>query len=282
MKSKWFSILCLGALMFMVKQDILASGFDDSDLLSSQDYEEVSAFESQLLEMGYSTYNGQDAFTAEKEVVFEKAVKVYTNTDIFEDADITGDEIRDKFQQAHYEWRVPVYYCGETATVSIGKKYEEDEHMGIKNIHMTNRTIDYQQIITEKMNAEGIPLEESDVYFVEHSSGFDGLMAIIVHGEEKYVIPFHKDVWIQNVEERGTDRIAPETLFGFGTMVDIVSENSEMAVNTSGLEESMDAINSTNEEKLQNSWWIYGGAGVVAVIIAGGVVIIKAKKWGRK
>lgn len=74
MKSKWFSILCLGVLMLMVKQDILASGFDDSDLLSSQDYEEVSAFESQLLEIGYSTYNGQDAFTAEKEVVFEKAV----------------------------------------------------------------------------------------------------------------------------------------------------------------------------------------------------------------
>lgn len=211
MKNKWFSILCLPALIFIMRQDVLASGFDDSDLLNSQDYEEVSAFESQLKEIGYSTYNGQDAVTAEKEVVFEKAVKVYTNTDIFEDADITGDEIWDKFQQASYEWRVPVYYCGETATVSIGKMYEEDEHMGINNIHMSNKTVDYQQIITEKMNAEGIPLEESDVYFVEHSFGYDGLMASIVHGEEKYVIPFHKNIWIQNVKERGTDRIAPET-----------------------------------------------------------------------
>lgn len=282
MKNKWFSILCLSVLMLMVKQDILASGFDDSDLLSSQDYEEVSAFESQLLEIGYSTYNGQDAFTAEKEVVFEKAVKVYTMTDIFEEADITGDEIRDKFQHASYEWRVPVYYCDETAMVSIGKMYEEDEHMNILDIHMMDKPVEYQQIITEKMNAEGIPLEESDVYFVEHSSGFDGLMAIIVHGEEKYVIPFHSTVWIENVKERGTDRIESETLFGFGTMVDIVTENSEMAVNTSGLEGSMDTIISTNEEKSQNSWWIYGIAGVVIVIIAGGIVIRKAGKRGRK
>ncbi len=166
--------------------------------------------------------------------------------------------------------------------VSIGKRKENDENMGLGSIHMMDRPVEYQQIITEKMNTEGIPLEESDVYFAEHSSGFDGLMAIIVHGEEKYVIPFHTNVWIQNVKERGTDRIEPETLFGFGTMIDIVSENSEMAVNTSGLEGNMDTIASANEEKSQNSWWIYGVAGVVAVMIAGGIVIRKAGKRGRK
>lgn len=44
----------------------------------------------------------------------------------------------------------------------------------------------------------------------------------------------------------------------------------------------MDAIDSANEENPQNSWGIYGAAGVVIVVIAGGIIIKKIRKCERK
>lgn len=45
---------------------------------------------------------------------------------------------------------------------------------------------------------------------------------------------------------------------------------------------NMDATGSANEENPQNSWGIYGAAGVVTVMAAGGIIIKKIRKRERK
>lgn len=282
MLKKWFCSIFLSIMLVITGKEVLASGFDDSDLLHSQDYREVLTLEPQIMNIKYSTYNGQDSSSAEKTIAFDKAIKVYTLTNVFESGDITADELCAILHQANYEWKVPVYYCGESAVVSIGKT--QTGNMGIGIIQMIDKPMEYQEEIIQLMNEKNIPLEESEIYFVEHSLGYDGLMAIIVHGEDKYVIPFHREVWISNSEARGVDRIEAETLFDFDTMVSIVSENEEESEKAAVLEGNSDGtgIFSESDVDSNNSWRIYLAIGVVCCVVLGVAISKKVKKNERK
>lgn len=125
MKKKWAKNAFLAMSLALTCQNVSAAGFDDSNLCESEDYAEVLQLDSKFRNYRYSTYNGEDSLYAEKEVAYEKPIKVYMGISIYEDKDITADEIRDALKNyTDYQWIIPVYYCGETGMVFV-KRAEE-------------------------------------------------------------------------------------------------------------------------------------------------------------
>ena len=206
MRKKRSYCLCI-VIMIMISipgNSVLAAGFEDSDLLASEDYEKVTAWEQELLKRA----NG--------EIAYDKAIKVYRDINMF-------DEFYEEMEKSNYEWTIPIYSGDQTQMASVGKVPElsdayvskikneiksgrvpEDElekkqkevgNFSIEVIQMIDHYIDYRQVVEEELNKNNIPLMESEVYFFKEVPGFyNFLMALIIYGDEKYVISFDKDI----------------------------------------------------------------------------------------
>lgn len=211
MRKKRSYCLCI-VIMIMISipgNSVLAAGFEDSDLLASEDYEKVTAWEQELLKRA----NG--------EIAYDKAIKVYRDINMFDD--LTTDEFYEEMEKSNYEWTIPIYSGDQTQMASVGKVPElsdayvskikneiksgrvpEDElekkqkevgNFSIEVIQMIDHYIDYRQVVEEELNKNNIPLMESEVYFFKEVPGFyNFLMALIIYGDEKYVISFDKDI----------------------------------------------------------------------------------------
>ncbi|HIR26296.1 MAG TPA: hypothetical protein IAB34_12475 [Candidatus Egerieimonas faecigallinarum] len=242
MQKRWLVSLCLCIAIWMTGQNVLAVGLDDSDLLNSQDYEKVAALEQELLSM------------EEGEIAYDKAIKVYTGVDVFDN--LTIDEIYAAMQQSGYEWKVPIYNGDKTSMISFYKTPELSEESvreikrGMKDgslpkdelekrqekvgkfafgIGWIDHHADYIQMTEDALRENGISLDESEIYFFNSQPGVHYfLMALVIYDGEKYVISLDKDIDVQNTATGEISVIETGTMFAY----DILTFKKSTATST--------------------------------------------------
>lgn len=271
MKKKWGAGLCLAVLIALNCRDVPAAGFDDSDLLRSEDYGKMLELDSELRSASYYTYNGEDSSLADREIAYDKAVRVYTNANIFNDKEITADEIRDILEKhTDYEWIVPVYYCGETAMVQLART---EDAFAFKSSTLLDHHGDYRKLVTDTIDYLELPLEETDVYFLQYEinaeSSWRILIAVALCGGERYVISCETNPEL-------LDAAAGEAVVPFDTMADRIHAKLEEEAR---MEQELKA-----SEKEREAWWNernagtsladFGGFSVRGVLFAGGAVLL--------
>lgn len=301
---KILNCVIFASIILCSPKTISAAGFDDSNLTQSGDYNDVVALDTEILNYAYSTYNGEDPDIAEKEIMYDKAIKVYKNVELFSEGTMTVDELHSKISNADYQWTIPVYYCGETAMISVerGEELSDDDKEWLKNLidegalpedeiekresltgemyisdaHFISYPEDYQQLVTDELNNNGIPIEETEIYFFRYTPGFHTVLAVIIRGEELYVISPHREIYLNNNVSRttGTDTIESGRLLEFDVMSDSVVEDMSINITRNASGENVDtgSRGGTNSESGENLITLCIGA-----ILLGGIGIL----WNR-
>lgn len=128
MKIKNRTIKICGAvigLLFCIKTPVYA--FDIETLDESSDFQEISAMEEQFIKCGID-FCQEGTVLSNDAVAYEKAVKVYVDTNIFQQEQLTAENVEAILESAIYLWEVPVELpAGGYVICTVSRKPPIDE-----------------------------------------------------------------------------------------------------------------------------------------------------------
>lgn len=227
-----------------------------------------------------SMYEWASELDAE-DISWENSVKVYIETDVWTEDNMTNDKLQTIVGESEYVWVVPIYSENETmlATLAIGKPItneakailseeeiqELETHVGkwtVSSLSVYEEHIDYQAAVADALQSLAVSDTETEIYYVSGSTGYRAMTALAVDAQDIYVIPLNPG---DDTSSSGTAAVEYED---FKEDLEFDSTDSEL---TTGY-----AADASDIEKNQH-WAVIG----IALLIFLGCVIcflIKRKK----
>lgn len=215
-----------------------------------------------------------------EELVFEDAVKVYTDTDLFSNEKVTNQMMQKYVSTANYVWLIPVYREQSTIMVTVSKGAavssearaildEADIAMLEENVGkwivpeatVEEGKVNYKEALKQSLIKENVT--SGTIYFMGGTKGFGQLIGVVCQDSDSCKIVLMSDV-LKMLQNSGTEDMGVD-VFSF--------ENLKQNVPSSLDGEEMGGINgisgSDNQGKETNFIFIMGIAIIASVVCYG-------------
>lgn len=179
------------------KESVVAEATTEEIMSYVHDYDSIYEWASQL-----------DA----EDISWENSVKVYIETDVWTEDNMTNDKLQTIVGESEYVWVVPIYSENNTmlATLAIGKPVtneakailseqeiqELETHVGkwtVSSLSVYDEHIDYQAAVANALQSLSVSDSETEVYYVSGSTGYRAMTALAVNIQDIYVIPLNPE-----------------------------------------------------------------------------------------
>lgn len=176
-------------------------------LENTQECEEIYALEDEILEkVNYGSARGElKTNKLVDSIDFEKAYRIYSNSELFEADTYDKDSLMDVLNDGHYIWQIPVFIDGNTIIIDAvmvteipGDAPEDVQEalseklnkwtLGAMYVY-NNRIVDYNENVRNSLLSVGLNPEDYSYAFVSGLPQIRYPVAVVFGEEAEFIIP---------------------------------------------------------------------------------------------
>lgn len=173
-------IISLLLVIFLNPCDVCAYSIETLD--SNPDLQEISQMEDEIFRWAQGAIENENA---DLQIEYSRAVKIYIDTNIFEQEELTAENLQDTLDNAVYIWEVPVKVSEDRyVIVTVSRALPIDEELQQELLEDGTYTQEELEMALEKVGSWTIPTARYDETKSDYIGKLDSVLGETLNKED--------------------------------------------------------------------------------------------------